>query len=108
MSFAPCPAPSDPSCHPPSPPPPPARAPPVLLPTRFPNIASPLLAFIQQERPLGEKKGYLKKDEWNQIYPFLKRYDKVGLDRYDEDDAWPVLIDDFVEAQQELSKKEKG
>ena len=46
----------------------------------------------------------VSKDVWSQIVVFF-RSNKPDLSDFDEDGAWPVLIDDFVEHMQEKAQK---
>ncbi len=38
----------------------------------------------------------VSQDEWNSLLDFSKEFDSKGFDAYDEDGAWPSIIDDFV------------
>ena len=43
-----------------------------------------------------DKKHDISRDAWNMLLDFLE-CTKHGLDRYDSEGAWPVLIDEFVD-----------
>ncbi|KAJ3388854.1 DCN1-like protein 1 [Entophlyctis sp. JEL0112] len=45
---------------------------------------------------LESHKNAISKDTWNQFLDFTVKYPS-GFDGYDEDGAWPLLIDEFVE-----------
>ncbi|OLL24372.1 Defective in cullin neddylation protein 1, partial [Neolecta irregularis DAH-3] len=59
----------------------------LLLRTRFDHLD----LWVQF---LKEKHGRaISKDTWNQLWDFMKTYDKT-FQVYDQDGAWPVLIDE--------------
>lgn len=66
----------------------------LLLVPRYPALGPRLLAFLRVARA-GD---VLKRDEWSQLLPFLARFDAPGLEAYDEETSWPVLLDEFVVA----------
>ena len=47
----------------------------------------------------------ITKDTWFQLLPFAKQYPE-DLSGYDENGAWPYLIDEFVEWHEEKNMKE--
>ena len=76
----------------------------VLCADRFPKLGTRFCDFFEEVRPAGGGlAAHMKRDEWEQLFHFLGKYGSVfcgahgKLEGYDEADAWPVLIDDFVE-----------
>ena len=47
---------------------------------------------------------FLKADQWNSFYDFSMTIDEE-FSQYDEDAAWPVLMDDFVEWSRQAAKQ---
>jgi len=45
-------------------------------------------------------------DTWNMFFLFTKKCPK-DLSTYDQDDAWPTLIDEFVDSQLHPNKKDE-
>ena len=64
----------------------------ILTPARWPRVTS-WLAFLS--RP--NMKGSVSKDCWNQLLQFRECVEDDLSNYEDESDAWPVLLDDFVE-----------
>ena len=84
----------------------------VLCADRFPKLGVPFCDFFEEVRPAGGGlAAHMKRDEWEQLFHFLAKYGAVfngangSLEGYDEADAWPCLIDDFVEWSAERAKK---
>ncbi|GAO52041.1 hypothetical protein G7K_6129-t1 [Saitoella complicata NRRL Y-17804] len=63
----------------------------LLSPPRFHHLDF-WIQFLQETRP--EKT--VPKDTWNLLYDFAKNVD-ADFGNYDEDGAWPVTLDEFVE-----------
>ncbi|KAM4627755.1 DCN1-like protein 5 [Polymixia lowei] len=57
----------------------------------------PLFPVFQQFLEQSKYKG-MNKDQWYNVLEFSRTID-VDLSNYDEDGAWPVLLDEFVEWQ---------
>jgi len=64
-----------------------------------------MVAFDSKRWPLWndwlsflETKGHkqLAKDEWTQLFNFIVKYPK-GLENYEDQDPWPIIIDSFVQ-----------
>uniref|UniRef100_A0A8C7GT59 DCN1-like protein n=1 Tax=Oncorhynchus kisutch TaxID=8019 RepID=A0A8C7GT59_ONCKI len=74
----------------------------VLLPLRFSTLSSfipppPPPSLIS--RPLQQSKyKVMNKDQWYNVLEFSRTV-STDLSNYDEDGAWPVLLDEFVECQ---------
>ncbi|GBG26548.1 Defective in cullin neddylation protein 1 [Hondaea fermentalgiana] len=62
----------------------------LLLPERF-ELLDTWTKYIEQNR-----KHAISRDEWQLLLQFAKATDK-DLNGYDENEAWPVLIDEFAE-----------
>lgn len=56
-----------------------------------------LVAFMKEKRPETERLSVITRDEWAQMLPFLLKYQTEPLSRYSDGDAWPVILDEFVE-----------
>ena len=52
------------------------------------------LTFCKERGENGELKGF-RRDEWESLVQFIKQHEN-GLESYLEDDAWPLLFDNFV------------
>lgn len=64
----------------------------LLLADRFP-ILDKWIKFVQEEYKRG-----ISKDTWNMIWDFAKYYrSDPNLEAYDDEAAWPSVIDEFVE-----------
>lgn len=50
--------------------------------------------YIESKSSSGEVK-FISKDQWSQLLQFALTIEK-DMSNFDEDEAWPVLIDDFV------------
>ncbi|OQR84951.1 hypothetical protein ACHHYP_12533 [Achlya hypogyna] len=61
----------------------------ILFPDRF-QLLPDWLAFVKEHH-----KNAISKDVWTQTLEFTTQV-KADLSNYDENSAWPVLIDDFV------------
>ncbi|KDO33794.1 hypothetical protein SPRG_01673 [Saprolegnia parasitica CBS 223.65] len=70
----------------------------LLLPKRF-ALLPQWLAYVT-----AHHKNAVSKDVWTQTLEFSLHV-KPDLSNYDENSAWPVLIDDFVAHVQETTKK---
>ena len=70
----------------------------LLLADKFSNL--PMWIEFLEARP---NKYPLSKDTWSLLYEFSKQI-KGDLSNYDDDGAWPVLIDEFVEWAQQKKK----
>ena len=85
----------------------------VLCADRFPGLGVRFCDFFEEVRPAGSgPSAHMKRDEWEQLFHFLGKYGSVfcgangSLEGYDEADAWPVLIDEFVEWSAERDAKD--
>lgn len=56
-----------------------------------------LVAFMKERRPETERLSSITRDEWAQMLPFLLKYHTEQLSQYSDGDAWPVILDEFVE-----------
>lgn len=63
----------------------------LLPPATFPHMG-PFLAWM------GEKEEYVKRDLWSEVWSFATTV-KPDLSNYDDNPAWPVLLDEYVETQ---------
>lgn len=75
----------------------------IVLPLHFPLLSS-WISFI---RANNEKNKYkiISKDVWEQVFELAKEV-KPDFSNYDENEgAWPVILDEFVEYQKKNSKK---
>nr|CCA16491.1 conserved hypothetical protein [Albugo laibachii Nc14] len=63
----------------------------VLLMDRFPQAASDWIQFLQESNPC---KG-VTRDTWDLLLDFFIKVNN-SYETYDENEAWPVLIDEFV------------
>jgi DCN1-like protein 1/2 len=68
----------------------------IVLDGRFASLGQ-WVAFVEQHKTLA-----ISRDTWMQTLEFA-RATKGGLDGYDENGAWPVIIDEFVEHLRESS-----
>lgn len=73
---------------------------PLLLKPKFPQAVEKFLSWLEVPLRLTQQiqKSYLviNRDQWNNIYEFFRATDG-DLSKYDENSAWPLLIDDFVD-----------
>eukprot|EP00824_Muranothrix_gubernata_P000140 TRINITY_DN10142_c0_g1_i1.p1 TRINITY_DN10142_c0_g1~~TRINITY_DN10142_c0_g1_i1.p1 ORF type:complete len:315 (-),score=45.71 TRINITY_DN10142_c0_g1_i1:405-1319(-) len=70
----------------------------LLLVGRY-SLGRPFVEFLGHHRPADGRGGVMTRDEWNSVLPFMQRYPSVeSLADYSIDEAWPVLLDDFVES----------
>mmetsp|Transcript_730 Transcript_730/g.879 ORF Transcript_730/g.879 Transcript_730/m.879 type:complete len:254 (+) Transcript_730:137-898(+) len=69
----------------------------ILLADRF-DLLDQWIEFLEKNRTTA-----VTRDEWSLVLEFV---DKVNgdVESYDEDGAWPIVIDDFVEYVKNLSK----
>ncbi|KZT52457.1 hypothetical protein CALCODRAFT_88928 [Calocera cornea HHB12733] len=65
----------------------------ITLARRFP-LGAELCEYMQERAGAGAVKG-LTKDHWSMVFDFCTTVDEE-LEGYDEDEAWPTLIDEFV------------
>ena len=65
----------------------------LLLSDKFNNMGL-WTEYIESQSSSGELK-FISKDQWSQLLQFALTIEK-DLSNFDEDEAWPVLIDDFV------------
>ncbi|RHY94415.1 hypothetical protein DYB35_012247 [Aphanomyces astaci] len=70
----------------------------VLLP-KFPKVAD-WCAFLQEHPSQG-----VTRDTWDLFYDFMVKVDG-SYDAYDENEAWPVLIDDYMTYVQDDNSKQ--
>ncbi|CEG45615.1 Uncharacterized conserved protein [Plasmopara halstedii] len=63
----------------------------LLLSTRFEKLTASWLAFLAEKKPV---KG-VTRDTWDLLFDFFLKV-RVSYDNYDENEAWPVLIDDYM------------
>lgn len=64
----------------------------LLLGEKFPMVER-WIAFLEARG----KRHDVSKDTWEMLLDFLEIVQKEGLQGYDPNSAWPVLIDEFVE-----------
>ena len=77
----------------------------LLLANKFENLGL-WTQFIETKSESGEIK-FISKDQWSQLLEFASTI-KADLSNFDEDEAWPVLIDDFVMWAKEQQKSRMG
>ncbi|RLN13888.1 hypothetical protein BBJ28_00017160, partial [Nothophytophthora sp. Chile5] len=63
----------------------------LLLSTRFVKLTADWLAFLEAKKPV---KG-VTRDTWDLLLDFFVKV-RESYDNYDENEAWPVLIDDYM------------
>lgn len=63
----------------------------LLLSTRFKELTASWLAFLVEKKPV---KG-VTRDTWDLLFDFFVKV-RESYDNYDENEAWPVLIDDYM------------
>ncbi|KAI9906461.1 hypothetical protein PsorP6_004713 [Peronosclerospora sorghi] len=63
----------------------------LLLPTRFEKLTGSWLKFLAEKKPV---KG-VTRDTWDLLYDFFVKMQESNAG-YDENEAWPVLIDDYM------------
>ncbi|TDH65942.1 hypothetical protein CCR75_006536 [Bremia lactucae] len=63
----------------------------LLLSTRFQDLTASWLTFLAERKPV---KG-VTRDTWDLLLDFFLKV-RESYDNYDENEAWPVLIDDFM------------
>lgn len=63
----------------------------LLLSKRFPQLSSQWLSFLEEKKPC---KG-VTRDTWDLLLEFFLKVEE-SFSNYDENEAWPVLIDDFM------------
>lgn len=63
----------------------------LLLSTRFEKLTAEWLAFLEEKKPC---KG-VTRDTWDLLLDFFGKVHE-SYDNYDENEAWPVLIDDYM------------
>ena len=61
----------------------------LVLTPRFPKTAD-WCAFLQEHSSPG-----VTRDTWDLFYDFMVKVEQ-SYDAYDENEAWPVLIDDYM------------
>lgn len=64
-----------------------------MLADKFENLEL-WISFIETKSENGEIK-FISKDQWSQLLEFASTIE-ADLSNFDEDEAWPVLIDDFA------------
>ncbi|KAJ0410945.1 hypothetical protein ATCC90586_004298 [Pythium insidiosum] len=63
----------------------------LLLSSRFPKLTADWMAFLNEKKPC---KG-VTRDTWDLLLDFFGKVHE-SYDKYDENEAWPVLIDDYM------------
>ncbi|GLD91944.1 hypothetical protein PINS_up000477 [Pythium insidiosum] len=63
----------------------------LLLSGRFPKLTADWMAFLNDKKPC---KG-VTRDTWDLLLDFFGKVEQ-SYDKYDENEAWPVLIDDYM------------
>jgi DCN1-like protein 1/2 len=63
----------------------------LLLSSRFETLTASWLAFLAEKKPV---KG-VTRDTWDLLFDFFVKV-RESYDKYDENEAWPVLIDDYM------------
>ncbi|GMF16738.1 unnamed protein product [Phytophthora lilii] len=63
----------------------------LLLPARFEKLTASWLAFLAEKKPV---KG-VTRDTWDLLLDFFVKV-RESYANYDENEAWPVLIDDYM------------
>jgi len=71
----------------------------VVLPLHFPLTAA-WLSFCKSK---GDKLKVISADVWAQLWEFARDV-KEDLSNFDDEGAWPVLVDEFVEYQRKQKK----
>lgn len=59
------------------------------------RYASPVARWLEFVQAKGVK--VVTKDVWDMLLTFITSVDQANMDDYDDEAAWPVLIDDYVE-----------
>lgn len=63
-----------------------------LMLSRYPLLEN-WIRFLESR----DRKNDIPKDIWTMLLEFLEKVTNNGLQAYDPDGPWPVLIDEFVE-----------
>jgi DCN1-like protein 4/5 len=66
----------------------------------FPQHVPPLCEFLQGHAETAKKRG-VSADEWSMILNFFSEVAMPDCSNYQDDGAWPLLLDDFVDWQRE-------
>ncbi|ODV83360.1 hypothetical protein CANARDRAFT_9760 [[Candida] arabinofermentans NRRL YB-2248] len=65
----------------------------LMIPIEYEKELNTFIEFVETE-----SKASINKDQWNMLPPFLKHYKSdPKMETYDENQSWPVLMDEFVE-----------
>lgn len=60
-------------------------------------VAAPSHCPPARGYPQGRRLLSISRDQWNMIYCFCQAMDYPTMSRYDQNDCWPSLLDDFVQ-----------
>ncbi|CAL5198748.1 unnamed protein product [Lathyrus oleraceus] len=73
----------------------------VVLGSEFPSQVNLLTEYLKVQNDYRA----LTRDHWRSFYRFFKEVSFTELQKYDSSQAWPVIIDNFVEWLKEQEKK---
>lgn len=72
----------------------------IVLGSEFPSQVNLLIEYLKIQNDYRA----LTMDHWRNFYRFFKEVSFTDLERYDSSQAWPVIIDNFVEWMKENEK----
>jgi len=63
------------------------------------SLTLPFIQFLDQS-----KYKIINRDQWNSLLEFIRSYNTEDFKNYDNESAWPVMLDEFVEWHSEKYK----